>query len=424
MTTAKNDQLIDLAYAAAKQRYADIGVDTDRVIAQLAELAISVHCWQGDDVAGLEGGTELSGGIAATGNHPGKARNGDELRADLDAALALIPGKHRLNLHAMYAETDGVKVDRNALEPKHFSRWMDWAAGRKIGLDFNGTFFSHPKADDGFTLSHADDGIRRFWIEHGIASRRIAVAMGQRLGTPSIHNVWIPDGYKDLPIDRLGPRERLSRALDDVFAESMDDAHVRDAVESKLFGIGSESYVVGSHDFYMGYAITRKKWLCVDMGHFHPTELVADKLSALMMYVEGILLHVSRGVRWDSDHVVILSDELRMLAEELVRNNLLDRVAIGLDFFDASINRVAAYVIGARAMGKALLMAMLQPIEKLQAMEAAGDLTARLAWLEDLKTLPAGAVWDAYCVRCGVPPAMQWLDTVCDYEKTVLAKRG
>lgn len=422
MTTAKKP--IETAYEAAKQRYADIGVDTDRVIEQLSEVAISLHCWQGDDVAGLEGATELSGGIAATGNHPGKARNGDELRADFDAAIDLIPGSHRLNLHAMYAETEGVKVDRNELEPEHFSRWMDWATGRKIGLDFNGTFFSHPKADDGFTLSHADDGIRRFWIEHGIASRRIAAAMGRRLGTPAVCNVWIPDGYKDLPIDRLAPRERLSRALDDVFAESLDSAHVRDAVESKLFGIGSESYVVGSHDFYMGYAMSRRKWLCVDMGHFHPTELVADKLSALMMYVEGILLHVSRGVRWDSDHVVILSDELRLLAEELVRHNMLDRVAVGLDFFDASINRVAAYVIGARAMGKALLMAMLQPLDKLQAMESAGDLTGRLAWLEDLKTMPAGAVWDAYCVRCGVPPAMQWLDNVRDYEKKILAERA
>ncbi len=416
------DKAIGAAYELARDRYAAVGVDTEKAIERLADIVISLHCWQGDDVAGFDGG-DLDGGLAVTGNYPGKARNGDELRADYDVAMSLIPGKQRLNMQAMYSESDGKRADRNALEPEHFARWMDWAAERKIGLDFNGTFFSHPKADDGFTLSHRDDGIRRFWIEHGIASRRIAAAMGRRLGTPSWCNVWIPDGYKDIPVDRLAPRERLTRSLDELFAESLDSEHIRDTVESKLFGIGSESYVVGSYDYYVGYAISRRKGLCLDMGHYHPTESIADKLTALSLYLDGILLHVSRGVRWDSDHVVILSDELRMLAEELVRGDILDRVAIGLDFFDGSINRVAAYVIGARAMSKALLMAMLQPIDKLRDMENGGDFTGRLAWLEDMKTLPAGAVWDAYCLRCGVPPAMQWLDVVRDYEKNVLSER-
>lgn len=420
--TDKTDKAIGDAYQLAKERYAAIGVDTDKVIERLAKVVISLHCWQGDDVGGFDGG-DLDGGLAVTGNYPGKARNGDELRADYDTAMALIPGRQRLNLQAMYAEPDGKRVDRNALEPEHFARWMDWAAERETGLDFNGTFFSHPKADDGFTLAHRDDGIRQFWIEHGVASRRIAAAMGRRLGTPSWCNVWIPDGAKDLPADRQAPRERLTRSLDEVFAESLDPQQVRDTVESKLFGIGSESYVVGSYDYYVGYAITRRKGLCLDMGHYHPTESIADKLSALRMYIDDLLLHVSRGVRWDSDHVVTLSDDVRMLAEELVRCEMLEQVAIGLDFFDGSINRVAAYVIGARAMSKALMLAMLQPIDTLRAMENRGDLTGRLAWLEDLKTLPAGAVWDAYCVHCGTPPGMQWLDRVRDYEKNVLSER-
>ncbi len=424
MSEGQTDKSIEKAYEAARERYAALGVDTEQVMRRLADVPLSLHCWQGDDVTGFEGSGELGGGLAATGNYPGKARNGDELRADIETACALIPGKLRFNLHALYAETGGGKVERNALEPRHFQRWMDWAAARGMGLDFNGTFFSHPKADDGFTLAHADEGMRRYWVEHGIAVRRIAAEMGQRLKTPSMCNTWVPDGYKDMPVDRSAPRERLCRSLDEIFREQLPSTHIRESVESKLFGIGSESYVAGSYDFYVGYAITRRKWLCLDMGHFHPTESVADKLSALLPYLTGIMLHVSRGVRWDSDHVVILSDELRLLAEEMVRCETPDRVAVGLDFFDASINRVAAYVIGSRAMIKALLLAMLQPVDRMRSMEADADFTGRLAMQEHLKTMPAGAVWDFYCERGGAMPGLCWIDKVRDYEKKIMTQRG
>ncbi len=415
---------VENAYSLARQRYAEIGVDTDQVIEGLGHIPISLHCWQGDDVGGFENaGDELGGGLAVTGNYPGKARTPAELRADITKALSLIPGRHRLNLHASYVEFAGQAVERNELQPEHFTSWIDWAKEMELGLDFNGTFFSHEKANDGFTLAHADDGIRQFWIEHGICCRKIGAAMGQALGSPCVTNVWIPDGYKDTPVDRKGPRERLAASLDAIFAESIDPKFNLDAVEAKLFGIGSESYVVGSHEFYLGYAIKNGTLLCLDAGHFHPTEVISDKISSVMLWVDELLLHVSRGVRWDSDHVVVLSDELRAIAQELVRGDFLDRTHIGLDFFDASINRVAAWVIGTRCMIKALLMAMLEPIEMLRTMEAEDNFTARLAMLEELKTLPFGAVWDYYCLKSGVPAGPTWLDEVKRYETDVLSKR-
>jgi L-rhamnose isomerase len=415
---------IEKAYEIAKQRYADMGVDADKAMKQLAEIAISLHCWQGDDVGGFESGEGLSGGgIMATGAYPGKARTADELRADLEKAMSLIPGRHRLNLHAIYSETNGKKVERDELRPEHFSRWIDWAKDNCKGMDFNGTFFSHPKADSGFTLSSSDNAIRKFWVQHGIACRKIGAEMGKKLGMPCVTNVWIPDGFKDIPVDRKGPRERLKMSLDEIFAEKTNRKWLLDSVESKLFGIGSESYVVGSHEFYLSYAIQNNTLLCLDTGHFHPTEVVSDKISSILTFLDEILLHVSRGVRWDSDHVVILSDELRAIAEELVRGDYLKRVHIGLDFFDASINRVAAWVIGTRCMIKALLAALLEPTEKLCQIEAQGDYTSRLAMLEELKTLPFGAVWDYYCLKSDVPVADAWLGEVKDYEAVVVNKR-
>jgi len=414
---------IEKAYEQAKQRYAEMGVDTETAMEQLSATAISLHCWQGDDVGGFESEEGLSGGgIMATGTYPGKARTVDELRADLEKALSLIPGKHRLNLHAMYGQTKG-KVERNELSTEHFTAWIDWAKANGLGMDFNGTFFSHPKAESGFTLSSADEGIRRFWVEHGIVCREIGAAMGKELGTPCVTNLWIPDGYKDIPVDRKGPRQRLKKSLDEIFAEPMDRSCLLDAVESKLFGIGSESYVVGSHEFYLGYAIENKTLLCLDTGHFHPTEVISDKISSVLTFLDEILLHVSRGVRWDSDHVVVLSDELRAITEQIVRGDYLERVHIGLDFFDASINRIAAWVIGTRCMIKALLIALLEPAEKLRVIELDGDYTARLAMLEELKTMPFGAVWDYYCTKQDVTPGPDWLKEVRDYESKVTNKR-
>ncbi len=420
-----SDKRIEEAYLLARDQYAGLGVDVDRAIKMLATIPISVHCWQGDDCGGFEaGGGELDGGLAATGNYPGKARNGDELRGDLDKAMSLIPGSHRLSLHAMYAETSGKAVERNELSPEHFSRWIDWAKAAGLGLDFNPTFFSHPKASDGFTLSHADSDIRQFWIEHGIACRHVGAAMGQATGSACVTNFWVPDGYKDTPADRKAPRERLKASLDAIFAESIDAAHSLDAVESKLFGIGAESYTVGSHEFYLGYAVAAGKLLCLDAGHFHPTEVISDKLSAVLCNLDEVLLHVSRPVRWDSDHVVTLSDETRAIAREIVVGDYLGRVHIGLDYFDASINRVAAWVIGTRAILKALLMALLEPADQLRALEAGGDFTGRLALAEEAKALPWSAVWDAYCTQQNVPVGAAWLDEVREYERAVLAKRA
>lgn len=416
---------IEKAYELAKEHYAELDVDTDQAVEKLSLIPVSMHCWQGDDLGGFESAGDLSdGGLLATGNYPGRARTADELRADLEKVYGLIPGKHRLNLHAIYAETGGKKVKRNELDYAHFGNWTSWAKDIGIGIDFNPTFFSHPKAADGFTLSHPDDSIRRFWIEHGIACRRIGAAIGDALGSPCVTNVWIPDGYKDIPVDRKGPRERLKASLDTIFEEKLDTKHNLDAVESKLFGIGSECYVVGSHEFYMGYAVKNNKLLCLDTGHFHPTESIADKLSAVLTFLDEILLHVSRGIRWDSDHVVVLSDELRAIAEEIVRGGYLDRVHIGLDFFDASINRVAAWVIGMRCMLKSLLIALLEPTEKLRQYEQEGDFTSRLALLEEIKTLPFPAVWDYYCCRQDVPLGMAWMEEVKKYEKDILSSRG
>ncbi len=419
-----SDKQIAAAYDLAKARYAAIGVDTDTALEKLAAVPLSLHCWQGDDVAGFEGPEgDIGGGLAVTGNYPGKARTADELRGDLDRAYSLIPGTHRLNLHAIYAETGGVAVPRDRLQPEHFSRWIGWAKEHGHGLDFNPTLFAHPLADDGFTLSSYDEGTRHFWIDHCIACRKIGEAMGKALGTPAVTNIWIPDGFKDLPVDREKPRIFLRDALDAVFEEEIDPRYNLDAVEAKLFGIGSESYVTGSHEFYLGYAITRKKLLTLDTGHFHPTENVYDKISAVMLYLDEILLHVSRGVRWDSDHVVILSDRVQRLMQELVRGDYLDRTHIGLDYFDASINRVAAWVIGARGALQALLMAFLEPIGQLRQFDAEGDYTRRLATLEALKGMPWSAVWDAYCLQQGVPVGLAFMDEIETYEREVLSKR-
>jgi len=419
-----NTATIENAYRLAKERYAELGANTDQAIERLGRIAVSIHCWQGDDVGGFESEAGLTGGgIMATGNYPGKARTPAELRADAQKALSLIPGKHRFNIHAMYLEPGGKFVDRNQIEPKHFQGWIDWAKQLGIGMDFNPTFFSHPKAADGFTLAHRDEGIRRFWVEHAIACRKVGEAIGRALGTPCVTNVWIPDGYKDVTIDRKGPREILRRSLDEAFAPPVDPKANLDAVEAKLFGIGSETYVVGSHEFYLGYAVKTGKLLCLDAGHFHPTETIADKISSVLLYLNEILLHVSRGIRWDSDHVVILSDDLRAIAEEIVRGGFLDRVHIGLDFFDASINRVAAWVIGTRAMIKALLGALLEPTARLRELEHAGNFTERLAMVEELKTLPQGAVWDYYCLKQNVPVGEAWIRAVKQYEQEVVSKR-
>lgn len=416
---------VEASYELAKERYAELGVDVDAALAKLKTIPISLHCWQGDDVGGFETpDAELGGGgIQCTGNYPGKARTADELRDDLDKALSMIPGKHRLNLHACYAETAGKFVDRNEMTVENFQNWIDWAKDRGMGMDFNPTFFSHPKADDGFTLSSNDEGIRKFWVEHGIACRKISEEMGKQLGTPSVMNIWIPDGYKDIPIDRNAARQRLKKSLDEMCAEELDSKCHLDAVECKLFGIGSESCVIGSHEFYMGYAVKNNKLLCLDAGHFHPTEVISDKLSSVLNFVDEILLHVSRPVRWDSDHVVILNDELQAIAQEIIRNDLQDRVHIGLDFFDATINRVAAWVIGTRSMLKSLCMALLEPSEGLKKAEAEGDFTTRLAMLEEMKTMPFGAIWDYYCMKENVPVGPTWLKKVREYEDAVLSKR-
>lgn len=424
MTAFPTDKALAQAYDLARDRYAALGVDVEAALATLRTIPISLHCWQGDDVIGFEDPDRgLSGGIMATGNYPGKARTVAELRADLDQAYSLIPGTHRLNLHAIYLDTDQ-KVPRNAIRPEHFAGWVDWARANGHGLDFNPTCFSHPLAEDGFTLAHPDAGIREFWIEHCIASREIGAHFGQALGTPCVTNIWIPDGYKDTPADRLAPRERLRDSLDRVLAKPLDPAHNRDAVECKLFGLGSESYVVGSHEFYMGYAVSRQTLLCLDAGHFHPTETIADKISAVLLYLPEILLHVSRGIRWDSDHVVTLTDDLQAITQEIVRGDFLDRVHIGLDFFDASINRVAAWAIGTRSALKGLLLALLEPRALLREYENSGNHTARLALLEELRGMPHGAVWDWHCHQAGVPVGMAMMDAVSAYERAVLAGRG
>jgi L-rhamnose isomerase len=418
------DSQIQGAYDLARERYALLGVDTERAIARLEPVAISLHCWQGDDVGGFENpGGEIGGGLAATGNYPGKARNAPELRKDLDLTYSLLPGSHRLNLHAIYAETGGKKVERTDLLPEHFSAWKDWAKANHHGIDFNPTLFAHPKAEDGFTLSHRDPAIRQFWIEHCIASRKIGEYFGRELESPAVTNIWIPDGYKDTPADRQTPRRLLLEALDEILAEKIDPSYNLDAVEPKLFGLGSESYVTGSMEFYTAYAITRKILLTLDSGHFHPTENIADKISALLFYLDRLMLHVSRGVRWDSDHVVTYTDDLLLIAHEIIRNDALDRIHIGLDYFDASINRIAAWTIGARNTLRALLAAMLEPQDRLKELEVTGDFSRRLALLEELKGMPSGAVWDYYCMKHGVPAGIAFMDVIQDYEVKELSKR-
>ncbi len=407
-----------MGYEIAKAQFAEWGVDTEAAITLLQDIPISVHCWQGDDVVGFENQKGTSGGgIQATGNHPGRARNPAELRADLEFAYANIPGRHRLNLHAMYMDTDE-SPDRDEIEYRHFSSWVDWAKNVGIGLDFNPTFFAHPKADDNLTLAHPDQGIRDFWIEHGSRTRDIAAQMGAELGSPCINNIWVPDGYKDLPIDRFVARARLEASLDTMLAETKPE--MLDAVESKLFGIGVEACTVGSHEFYLGYAIRNNTLLCLDMGHFHPTENIADKLSAVALSLPEILLHVSRPIRWDSDHVILLNDDVLAMAHELVSADLLGRTHIGLDFFDATISRTAAWVIGTRNMQKALLQALLKPWDQLRAAEDALDFTARLTLTEELKDLPYGAVWNEFCARNNVPTGLKLISDLDAYQASVM----
>ncbi len=410
-------------YEVAKEIYAQYGVDTDAAIKAVSEIPVSIHCWQGDDVKGFENPDgDLTGGIQVTGNYPGKARNIDELRRDFEKACTLIPGKKRINLHAIYLDSDK-PVDRDKIEPKHFDSWIDWAKQNDLGIDYNPTCFSHPLSSDGLTISHPDKNIRDFWIEHCKGSRKVAEYIGKKLGNTVITNFWMPDGYKDIPADRFGTRLRMKEAYDEIFAEQIDKKYNKDSIESKVFGIGAESCTIGSGEFCLGYAAKNDKLLTLDTGHFHPTEVVSDKISSALLFLDEVLLHVSRPVRWDSDHVVILDDELRAIACEILRGGFTDRVHIGLDFFDGSINRIAAWTIGTRAMQKALLFAALEPSAMLKKLELEGDYTSRLAIMEELKTLPFAAVFDMYCEMQGVPSRCAWLDEVKKYEKDVLAKR-
>lgn len=416
--------IIENAFDIAREQYHEVGVDVEKAMDVVSKIGISMHCWQGDDVSGFEGSVGNGGGILATGAYPGKATTPDELRSDVEKAYSLIPGKHKFNLHAIYAETNGEKVERNQVEARHFTGWVDWAKEIGVGLDYNPTYFSHPMADSNFTLADPDKGIRDYWIEHGIKSREVAAYFGDTLGITSVMNNWIPDGYKDVPADRVAPRERLVDSLDKIFAKDLSASNCRDAVECKLFGIGSESYVVGSHEFYMGYAMKNKKLLCLDAGHFHPTEKIDDKISSCLLYLDEILLHVSRGVRWDSDHIITLSDDLKNIAYEIISNNYQERIYIGLDFFDASVNRVAAWVIGMRNIIKALLSAALTPTADIRKVELEQDFTSRLVMQEENKCMPFSAVWDMYCMRNNVPDGIKWYDQIKDYEINILSKRG
>lgn len=404
-------------YEDAKEYYATWGIDTDQAIKKLSDISISVHCWQGDDVAGFENKSGLSGGgIQATGNHPGRARSPDELRADLEFSYSKIPGSHRLNLHSMYMDTDE-KPDRDEIEYHHFETWVEWAKQINIGLDFNPTFFAHNKADDNLTLAHPNASIRDFWIEHGKRTREIASKIGTKMGSACINNIWVPDGYKDTPIDRMAARLRLEKSLDAILEKPKQ--HLKDAVESKLFGIGVEACTVGSHEFYMGYAIRNKTLLCIDMGHFHPTESTADKLSALALSLDEILLHVSRPMRWDSDHVILMNDDVLSMAHELVSADLLDKTNIGLDFFDATISRTAAWVIGTRNMQKALLQSLLKPWKLLRDAENKLDFTKRLTITEELKDLPHGLVWEEFCTRHNMPVGQSLIKDLESYQNSV-----
>jgi len=417
--------MIESNYRTAVELYSDIGVDVDEALQSLGTLRISLPCWQGDDVCGFEpAGGELSGGgIMATGGYPGKARNIEELQQDLSIAFSLIPGNHRLNLHAIYGDFKGKPIERSRIEPRHFSCWIDWVKEKKLGLDFNATLFSHPMAESNYTLSSRDKAVRSFWIDHVNCCREISAWIGRQLGIPCLHNLWIPDGSKDIPVARLDHRELLKGSLETIYAVKYPSDILIDSVEGKLFGIGSESYVVGSYDFYLAAALTNEILLCLDMGHFHPTESVADKVSSLLLFFNELVLHLSRGIRWDSDHVVIQNDDLSSLAQEIVRAGALNRVHLGLDFFDASINRIGAWVIGARATLKAFLFALLEPVDTLREMEEEGKHFQRLALLEEMKSLPWGSVWEYFCVQNNVPGDRQWQGIVEDYEVRELSKR-
>ncbi len=416
--------LIKKAYEIAKEQYAAIGVDTDAAIAKMKDVNISLHCWQTDDVGGFETADgELSGGIQATGNYPGKATTIEQMKADLEKVLSLLPGKQRLNLHAIYGDFKGEKVDRDEIEVKHFQSWIDWCKAQGIGMDFNATCFSHDRAADGFTLSSKNEENRKFWVEHVKRCRSISAEIGKQLGTPCVHNTWIPDGSKDIPVDRNGHRALLKKSLDEALETKYYKEYMKDAVESKLFGIGVESMTVGSHDFYLGYAIKNNTLICLDNGHFHPTEQVGDKISSVLQFIDEVLLHVTRPIRWDSDHVVTLNEDVQLIASEIMRNNFLNRVNIGLDFFDASINRIGAYVVGTRAAMKAFLIAGLEPTADLVKLEEAGKNFERLAILEEMKTMPFSAVWDFYCLQEGVPVGMDYIADIQKYEQEVLSKR-
>lgn len=409
-------------YEHAKEKYAKIGIDTEEVLKKLAELPISLHCWQGDDVVGFENTGSLSGGIMATGNYPGKAGTPQELMADIEEVLSLLPGKYKINLHAIYAITDGT-VDRDKLEPKHFEKWVEFAKKNGLGLDINPTLFSHPLAANSLTLSNPDEKIRRFWIDHCKAMRKIGAYFGKELGITCMNNIWIPDGYKEIPADRLGPRQRLKESLDEIFSEKYDKKYLIDTVESKVFGIGLEAYTVGSHEFYLNYAAKNDCLCLLDNGHYHPTEMVSDKIPSMLLFADKLALHVTRPMRWDSDHVVIFDDELKEIAKEIVRCDALDKVMIGLDYFDASINRIAAWVVGARNMRKALLFAMLLPHGELKKYQDSGNFTKMLAMSEEYKFYPYNEVWNEFCRRENVPQGEKWLEETDRYEKEVLSKR-
>lgn len=413
---------MSVLYNEAKKLYASIGIDTDEVLKKLSEISLSLHCWQGDDVGGFEASGELTGGIQATGNYPGKARNMEELMADIDKTFSLVPGKHRINLHAIYADySDGV-VSRDKLEPKHFDKWIEFAKERGLGIDINPTLFSHPLAADGLTLSHPDENIRRFWIEHCKAIRKIGAYIGEKLGTPCLNNIWIPDGFKETPADRTSPRRRLKEALDEILSVEYDKKYLVDSVESKVFGIGVESYTVGSHEFYMSYAAKNNCYCLLDNGHYHPTESVADKIPAMLLFSDKVALHVTRGIRWDSDHVVGYTDELKEIAKEIVIAGP-EKVIIGLDYFDASINRIAAWVMGVRNMQKALLGAMLTPHGKLAELQNCGNFTEMFVLSEEVKSYPVGVIWDEFCEINDVPVRENWFNIVKEYENTVLTER-
>ena len=412
------------SYEIAKSEYAKFGIDTDIAIQKLRSVPVSVHCWQGDDVSGFDTKEALSGGIQTTGNYPGKARTPEELMRDIDKAFSLTPGKKKLNLHASYAIIpDGECVGRDGILPRHFEPWVKFAKKRGMGIDFNPTFFSHPMVKDNLTLSSPDESVRSYWVKHGVACLKIAEYLANETGEPCVMNIWIPDGYKEIPADRLGPRERFKKSLDEILDTPYDKSKVYVTLESKVFGIGLESYTVGSAEFCLSYSTKRGITPLMDNGHYHPTELVSDKISSLLVFNEKVALHVTRAVRWDSDHIVILDDETREIAKEIVRNDALDRVFIALDYFDASVNRIAAWVIGIRNVQKALLAALLLPNDELREYQNNSDFTKMLAVSEECKTLPFGAVWQEYCRRCGVPEGKEWIDVVDKYEREVLSKR-